>query len=49
MQFTNLGKELANFIGESNSKKMSISKIYQGLPKKFINRIYLNMGKKWPW
>ena len=30
-----LGKELANLIGGSNIKKMSISKIYQGLPKKF--------------
>ena len=30
-----LGKELANLIGGSNIKNMNISKIYQGLPKKF--------------
>ena len=29
------GKELANLIVSSNSKKLPISKLYQGLPKKF--------------
>ena len=29
------GKELANFIGGSNHNEMRISKIFQGLPKKF--------------
>ena len=42
-----LGKELANFIGGSNTKKMNISKIYQGLPKRipfaFLRILYLRI------
>ena len=44
-----LGKELANFIGDgSNTKNMNISKIYQGLPKKFpfpfLRLLYLKIA-----
>tara|TARA_B100000686_G_scaffold325377_1_gene381996 strand:- start:19242 stop:20561 length:1320 start_codon:yes stop_codon:yes gene_type:complete len=43
-----LGKELANLIGGSNIKEMRISKIYQGLPKKFpfpfLRLLYLRIA-----
>ena len=43
-----LGKELANLIGGSNTKKMNISKIYQGLPRKFpfpfLRLLYLRIA-----
>ena len=43
-----LGKELGNFIGGSNTKIMKISKIYQGLPKKFpfpfLRLVYLRIA-----
>ena len=42
------GKELANFIIGSNSKGLSISKLYQGLPKKFpfpfLRLLYLRLA-----
>ena len=42
------GKELANLIVSSNSKKLPISKLYQGLPKKFplpfLRLLYLRLA-----
>ena len=42
------GRELANLIAESNSKDLSISKLYQGLPKTFpfpsLRLLYLKLA-----
>ena len=41
------GKELANFIGSSNSKNINISKVFHGLPKRFpfprLRLLYLRL------